>query len=145
MTDVTISTPTSRILSGSVGSIIYVLAFNPLEVVKIREQAMTTSTSTASSISSSSGIDRFMLPQQQMRRGVFSTIASIYRNEGRAALFTGVRPTLLAAIPNVSSCFRRIVSCGSHALGMHHLMLIQSLPIAKKYLYTDCNLFHSLR
>ena len=106
MTDVTISTPTSRILSGSVGSIIYVLAFNPLEVVKIREQAMTTTRcSTASSISSSSGIDRFMLPQQQMRRGVFSTIASIYRNEGRAALFTGVRPTLLAAIPNVSTMF----------------------------------------
>ena len=105
MTDVTISTPTSRILSGSVGSIIYVLAFNPLEVVKIREQAMTTTRSTTSRISSSSGIDRFMLPQQQMRRGVFSTIASIYRNEGRAALFTGVRPTLLAAIPNVSTMF----------------------------------------
>ena len=95
--------PSSRILSGAIGSSIYVLAFNPLEVVKIRQQA-TIPAARTNNVNVCSQLLETTL-HHGTRRGILSTIFSIYRNEGAAALFTGVKPTLLAAIPNTAIYF----------------------------------------
>mmetsp|Transcript_24648 Transcript_24648/g.53170 ORF Transcript_24648/g.53170 Transcript_24648/m.53170 type:complete len:396 (-) Transcript_24648:71-1258(-) len=138
------SSPISRILSGSVGSLVYVLAFTPLEVVKIRQQA-----ASAPSSSSHSPVKAFLrgrgavmlnnglmipksafpclvAPQYHVSpanicsrlfesaschavldkpRGIFSTLLSISRIEGRAGLYAGLKPTLLQAIPNTAIYF----------------------------------------
>ena len=93
----------SRILSGAIGSSIYVLAFNPLEVVKIRQQATIPAARTINVNVCSRLLETTL--HHGTRRGIVSTIYSIYRNEGAAALFTGVKPTLLAAIPNTAIYF----------------------------------------
>jgi len=183
----TSSSPLSRILSGSIGSIIYVLTLTPLEVVKVRLQAGTppnTTTTTSgsgtrilpefsSSRNTTSGANAnvkaflrgrgavrlhnglvvpkhafpcLVAPQYRVAgdnihsfvgtrrlfesttlppharvglgggaglgvggRGgmvdIFRTLRSIARHEGRAGLYAGLRPTLLAAVPNTAIYF----------------------------------------
>jgi len=45
---------------------------------------------------------------------------SIYKNEGKAALFTGVKPTLLAAIPNTAIYFTAYDEITMHLHRYHH-------------------------
>ncbi|KAL7538671.1 hypothetical protein ACHAWF_006175 [Thalassiosira exigua] len=138
--------PISRILSGSVGSIVYVLAFTPLEVVKVRQQAGSSEALPSSPrpvkaflrgrgavmmenglILPKSVFPCLVAPQyrygvrpagicsrlfdsashsiQTQSGGILSMLRSIYRNEGRAGLFAGLRPTLLAAVPNTAIYF----------------------------------------
>mmetsp|Transcript_16055 Transcript_16055/g.27347 ORF Transcript_16055/g.27347 Transcript_16055/m.27347 type:complete len:501 (-) Transcript_16055:135-1637(-) len=187
----TSSSPLSRILSGSIGSIIYVLTLTPLEVVKVRLQAGTPpNTTTITNTGSGSILPEFssrnttsgananvkaflrgrgavrlhnglvvpkhafpclVAPQYRVagdgvrfdfvgtrrlfesttlpshprglgggvvgvRAGVgvggrggmvdiFRTLRSIARHEGRAGLYAGLRPTLLAAVPNTAIYF----------------------------------------
>ena len=132
------ASPISRILSGSMGSIVYVLTLTPLEVVKIRQQVATgPSAGVASAYSTTSKLqcctpstpltfhpwrgalnnNCSMLPNTCSRRfestaihastthhdtfissrrllgrparGIFSTLLSISRTEGRAGLYAG--------------------------------------------------------
>ena len=53
-------------------------------------------------------------------RGTFNTIFAIYKNEGKAALFTGVIPTLLAAIPNTAIYFTAYDEITMHLHRYHH-------------------------
>ncbi|KAL3794511.1 hypothetical protein ACHAW5_001321 [Stephanodiscus triporus] len=136
------SSTASRIVSGSVGSIIYVTAFAPLEVVKVRQQAAASSGS--SSFPSWSGpppvkallrgrgavvlSDGLVVPTSSFpclaaaaprsraaaaydhhphrvvdrRSGVLSSLRAIARNEGRAGLYAGLKPTLYATVPNAA-------------------------------------------
>lgn len=136
----------SRIISGSVGSIVYVLAFNPLEVVKIRQQTATAGSSSSptpraflrgrGAVVLSNGLmvpknafpclvapqygvvsscptnmcsrffestSRHIFPRHLDKpTGIFNTLLSISRLEGRAGLYAGLRPTMLAAVPNTA-------------------------------------------
>lgn len=180
----------SRIISGSVGSVVYVLALTPLEVVKVRQQAAASPTSSFASPSSSSFLpasnfcggprrsstaapkaflrgrgavvlaDGTVVPKSAFpclvaarprcrfesslasltssasslttsssyarppaanscrtvgldggiasgsgRGGIWGTLLSIARTEGRSGLYAGLRPTLLAAVPNTAIYF----------------------------------------
>ena len=119
------SSTASRIISGSVGSMIYVTAFAPLEVVKIRQQASRSTGPLSAAPPSSSakallrergavvlsnglvvsrlfGTDAAAPSLRPPRGGVMSALRSIARNEGAAGLYAGLRPTLLAAVPNAA-------------------------------------------
>ena len=139
--------PLSRILSGSVGSIVYCLAFTPLEVVKTRQQASSSPSSPASPLKAfhrgrgavmlrnglrlpKNAFPCLVAPQYQASKtagicarffesathliqprhldkpgGILQTLVSISRNEGRGGLYKGLRPTLLAAVPNTAIYF----------------------------------------
>ncbi|KAL7526701.1 hypothetical protein ACHAXR_001608, partial [Thalassiosira sp. AJA248-18] len=141
------ASPTSRILSGSVGAIVYVLAFTPLEVVKIRQQESVSTSSIPvkaylrgrGAVVLNNGLllpknafpcmvapqyhvsptntnicsrlfettSRLIIPYHPPDKpgGIFSTLLSISRAEGRAGLYAGLRPTLLAAVPNTAIYF----------------------------------------
>jgi len=60
------------------------------------------------------------LASSSSNRGTFNTIFAIYKNEGKAALFTGVKPTLLAAIPNTAIYFTAYDEITMHLHRYHH-------------------------
>ena len=60
------------------------------------------------------------LSSSSSNRGTFKTIFSIYKTEGKAALFTGVKPTLLAAIPNTAIYFTAYDEITMHLHRYHH-------------------------
>ncbi|KAL7536148.1 hypothetical protein ACHAXR_006944 [Thalassiosira sp. AJA248-18] len=128
--DVVSSPLIPRILSGSVGSIVTALAVTPLEVVKIRQQAagvVAQSTIAPTSFRGikvepcpgcgtlvlNNGLMDCVLPVESTTSllrsssssipktgGTISTLLSIFRNEGSAGLYAGLRPTLVMSVPN---------------------------------------------
>lgn len=132
----TASSTITRILSGSVGSILYNVSFHPFEVVKVRQQAV----APTASFSTSSPFKTFLrgrgavvlygiptnacliAPQYPVwhptsqyragaasistttlsRPGVICNLRTISKYEGVAGLFAGLRPTLLAVVPNAA-------------------------------------------
>ena len=130
------SSTITRILSGSVGSILYNVSFHPFEVVKVRQQAI----APTASFSTSSPFKTFLrgrgavvlygiptnacliAPQYPVwhptsqyragaasistttlsRPGVICNLRTISKYEGLAGLFAGLRPTLLAVVPNAT-------------------------------------------
>ena len=114
-----------RILSGSIGSMAVALAVTPLEVVKIRQQMASSSSSSnirptsfrgvrvgclqcGSTVILHNGLMECVLPistrtpatigSRQM--GTLSTLVSIFKHEGIAGLYAGLRPTLVMSVPN---------------------------------------------
>jgi len=93
-----------RILSGSIGSMAVALAVTPLEVVKIRQQMA----SSASSSNIHNGLMECVLPLStrtpatigSRQMGTLSTLVSIFKHEGIAGLYAGLRPTLVMSVPN---------------------------------------------
>mmetsp|Transcript_1381 Transcript_1381/g.2241 ORF Transcript_1381/g.2241 Transcript_1381/m.2241 type:complete len:407 (+) Transcript_1381:3-1223(+) len=141
----------SRILSGSIGCIIYHVGFTPLEVVKVRQQAAANVSSPIQSSPSpvkafhrgrglvmlnnglklpANAFPCLVAPQyrvslkannicarlfesvpvahntiQHSNSGIIRSLICISRYEGRAGLYAGLRPTLLAAVPNTAIYF----------------------------------------
>ena len=135
------SSTITRILSGSIGSILYNVSFHPFEVVKVRQQASSASSSSFATTTSTSPFKTFLrgrgaivlygiptnacliAPQYPVwhptsqyraganasistttisRQGVIGNLWTISKYEGRAGLFAGLRPTLLAVVPNAT-------------------------------------------
>lgn len=123
-----------RILSGSIGSMTVALVLTPLEVVKIRQQMATSSSSSPTSsiirptsfrgvpvsclqcgstvilhnglmecvppISSSAAVTKAATIAESRQMGTLSTLVSIFKHEGTAGLYAGLRPTLIMSVPN---------------------------------------------
>ncbi|KAL9185621.1 hypothetical protein ACHAXT_003398 [Thalassiosira profunda] len=115
-----------RILSGSVGSLATALAVTPLEVVKIRQQTAAGADAIApvsfrgvrvepcpgcGTLVLNNGLMECVLPVESTSvqsssasrakiGGTFSTLLSIFRHEGYAGLYKGLRPTLVMSVPN---------------------------------------------
>ena len=114
-----------RILSGSIGSMAVALAVTPLEVVKIRQQMASSSSSSnirptsfrgvrvgclqcGSTVILHNGLMECVLPLStrtpatigSRQMGTLSTLVSIFKHEGIAGLYAGLRPTLVMSVPN---------------------------------------------
>jgi solute carrier family 25, member 39/40 len=98
----------SRLISGSVGSIVTALVVHPLEVIKVRLQTATVRASPSSSlcldVSCPARFRAHPVYQhsiQQMARQIFM------ESNGRVfgGLYAGIRPTLLMAVPSTSIYF----------------------------------------
>lgn len=96
--DQTPSSPLARILSSSVGSILYVLTFNPLEVVKIRQQAASNTSGNVVTYSSPSLPSSSPSPVKAYLRGR----GAVMLNNG-LMLPQGAFPCLLASQYRISS------------------------------------------
>jgi solute carrier family 25, member 39/40 len=102
----------SRLISGSVGSVVTALVVHPLEVIKVRLQTASQVATVRASPSSSLCIDAscparfrahpvYQQSIQQMARQI------LVESNGRVfgGLYAGIRPTLLMAVPSTSIYF----------------------------------------
>ena len=184
------ASPISRILSGSIGSVVYVLTLTPLEVVKIRQQVATRpSAGGASAYSTTSKLqcctpstpltfhpwrgalnnNCLMLPNTCSRRfestaihastthhdtfissrrllgrparGIFSTLLSISRTEGRAGLYAG--ENILHVVSFIVSQLEKLeVYADLISILVFAAARLASYPTCSCAQY--CNIFHSL-
>ena len=118
------STLFSKIVSGSVGSMITAIAVHPLEVVKVRRQAQAPLPSNVGlcprgcgTFVLNNGLGDCLLPRNSVHyfdastgklkegmriesRGVFGTLRRIMVKEGLNGLYAGITPTLTMGVPN---------------------------------------------
>jgi len=104
-----------KIISASIGSIITALAVTPLEVVKVRQQTLTTGAKIVcpdhgctiiinngfmECIVSKSCFMNGSAIKNEATLGTFATLRSIFQKEGIAGVYAGLTPTLVMSVPN---------------------------------------------
>lgn len=93
-------TPLERVFCASIGATLTVVAMTPLDVVKTRVQAAAAAAATL--IVSSGGVNGL---SPSLSRSALSTTMHLVRSEGIKALWRGVVPSLLMAVPSQALYF----------------------------------------